>query len=209
MPRKKSTPNPEQVNFLLQSYNNTQQAIQFFDTKAGAYLAGNGVAVSLLLNNILPFLSDLIKLDRSLLPGNLVAIRDYSLFFFVLLALWCLYETSQVFLQSFLVLSPKSGISFIKKGGNVKGLFWVADIKSFVEKTSMHNYATTLSSLTTEDIVKELAFETAKLSYIATAKLSHLGKATKHFQKTIILWVVALLLVGLVRLFFQFFSIVP
>ncbi len=208
MPRKNPNPKAEQVSFLLQSYNNTQQAIQFFDTKAGAYLAGNGVAVSLLLNNILPYLSDLIKMDRSVLSKNLTVVTDFSLYFFVLLALWCLYETAQVFLQSFLVLSPKSGLNFVEKEG-AKGLFWVADIKAFVEKTSVHNYATTMSTLTIEDIVEELAFETVKLSYIATAKLAHLGSATKHFQKTIVLWVVALLFVGLSRLFFQFLNVLP
>ncbi len=208
MPPKNSNPKPEQVNFLLQSYTNTQQAIQFFDTKAGAYLAGNGVAVSLLLNNILPFLSDLIKTDRSLLPRNLAVITDLSSLAFILLALWCLYETSQVFFQSFLVLSPKSGYKFIKKG-SAKGLFWITDIKAFVEKTSVHNYAATLSSLSTEEIVAELASETVKLSFIASEKISRLANATKHFQMTIILWAVTLLFVGLSRLFFQYFNVLP
>lgn len=208
MPAKKINPKPEQVNFLLQSYNNTQQSIQFFDTKAGAYLAGNGVAVSLLMNNILPYISDLIKVDKTLLPSRLSWSTDLALLFSILIALWSLYETGQVFLQSFWVISPKKGFELVKKG-EAKGLFWVSDIKTFVERTSIKEYATTMSSLTTEEIVEELAHETVKLSYIASAKLHHLGRATRHFQKTIILWVFALLFVGLSRLLFQYFNLLP
>ncbi|MDD2922767.1 MAG: hypothetical protein PHQ36_10835 [Anaerolineales bacterium] len=191
---------------MLQSYNNTQQTIQFFDTKAGAYLAGNGVAASLLVNNIIPYLSELIKVDRSLLTANLSIFRNISLFLLTLLALLFLYETGLVFLQSFFVLSPKSGLKLVKKG-SAKGLFWIEDIRNFVEKTSVHKYATTMSALSTTEIVEELAYETAKISFIATAKLSHLGSATKHFKRTIILWALALLFIGLSRALFQFFNI--
>lgn len=203
---KKNSPKPEQMNFLLQSYNNTQQSIQFFDTKAGAYLAGNGVAISLLINNIFPYISDLIKIDRSLSSQKLLWVADSALLLFTIIALWSLYETGQVFLQSFLVISPQKGFKLVNNY-QARGLFWVSDIKTFVEKTSMKNYAIMMSSLTTKDIVEELAYETVKLSYIASEKMYHLERATKHFQKTIILWLVSVFLVGISRLFLQIIKI--
>lgn len=206
MVRKTVTPKSEQANFLLQSYNNTQQAIQFFDTKAGAFIAGNGIAVSLLVNTVFPYMGELLSVDRSLLSKNLNGVLFGMLFFFILLALWSIYETSLVFLKSFLVLSPKSGYKFIKKG-SAKGLFWVADIKDFVEKTSVDHYAETMTNLTTNEIVEELAFETAKLSYIASEKLNHLGSATRHFQRAIILWGISLLTASLSKFLFQYINI--
>jgi hypothetical protein len=186
----------EVIRFLMTSYSNTQQAIQFFDTKAGAYLAGTGIFTTMIADSIVPFLVEYFtkphKFTENLLGTGFLVIT-------IILAISFILETVQVFLQSFYVLSPRRGLTMVKKG-NAKGLFWADDIKALLHEDSLNDYVSELSKLTNKQIVIEMAYETAKLSYITTEKLTHLNNATKHIKFAIILWGAILLFEGIIKI---------
>ena len=184
------TSSSRKIEFLLQSYTNTQQAIQFFDTKAGAYLGTNGVMASLLITNIIPSIQQIVKLKDDALRSLLIGLLILGGLF--------LYSAVQVFIQAFLVLSPAKGVLFVPKG-NAIGLFWAEDIKQIVKKNSLEEYVNQIDQLDTKQIVTELAYETAKLAGITSAKLQHLGKATKHFKLVIALWAITLLVISILE----------
>jgi hypothetical protein len=186
----------EIIRFLMTSYSNTQQAIQFFDAKAGAFLAGTGIFTTMIADSIVPFLVEYFtkphKFTESLFDTGFLVIT-------IILAILFTLETVQVFLQSFYVLSPRKGPNMVKKG-NAKGLFWAGDIKALLQEDSLNDYVSELSKLTNKQIVIEMAYETAKLSYITTEKLTHLNNATKHIKIAIILWGLILLFEGIIKI---------
>jgi hypothetical protein len=70
------------VEFLLQSYSNTQDVIQFFDTKVGAYVAVIGVLTSLLVTGLINALVSLSATGVTYLEyGLLVILGCLALFF--------------------------------------------------------------------------------------------------------------------------------
>ena len=62
------------VEFLLQSYSNTQEIIQFLDTKVGAYVAVIGLLASLLVTGLIEALIALSSKDATFLKYGLMVV---------------------------------------------------------------------------------------------------------------------------------------
>jgi hypothetical protein len=178
------------IEFLLQSYSNTQEVIQFIDTKVGAYVALIGILASLLVSNLVHVLTELAGKSS----GPLI----YGLFVLTgLLALAFLYQLVQVFYRAYEVLLPRHGAAMMEKNGAV-GLFSASDISDYLTDHSLDEYAQVVDTMTEQDLIEEIAYEAAKLSRIACAKLEHLEKATDNCKWAVVTW--ALLLVAVVAL---------
>ena len=179
------------VEFLYQSYSNTQEVIQFFDTKAGAYVAVNGILATLLMNRAVHTLTEL--------SSKTNPVPKYI--FLVLLggiAVGFLYQLARVLYQAFLVLLPRHGPDLVEKGNTV-GLFWAGDIIEYLQNHTLDQYTTAIHEMSGDDLVAELTYESVKLSHITCIKLEHLEKATKHFKWTILSWVVLLFIASLLE----------
>jgi hypothetical protein len=178
------------IEFLLQSYSNTQEVIQFIDTKVGAYVALIGILASLLVSNLVHVLTELAGKTAGLLTYVLLVATG-------VLALAFLYQLVQVFYRAYEVLLPRHGAALMEKDG-AKGLFSASDISAYLEDHSLDEYASAVDAMTEMDLIQELAYEAAKLSRIACAKLEHLEKATSNCKWAVLTW--ALLLVAVVAL---------
>jgi hypothetical protein len=185
--REEVSPN---IEFLLQSYSNTQDVIQFIDTKVGAYVALIGILASLLVGSLVHVLTELAgKSGRVLTYALLIALGVLSLVF--------LYQLVQVFYRAYEVLLPRHGPALIEKGGAV-GLFSASDISEYLSDHTLGEYARAVDQMTELDLIEELAYEAAKLSGIACVKLRHLEMATNACKWAVLTW--ALLLVAVVVL---------
>lgn len=175
------------VEFLLQSYSNTQEIIQFLDTKVGAYVAVIGLLASLLVTGLIDTLIALSGKGSTLLKYGLMAALGC-------LALAFLYHLVQVFLQAFQVLAPRVGATLIEKEGAI-GLFSVGNILEYLEDHTVDQYAEAVHNMDEMELIAELAYEAVKLAQIAGIKLEHLQKATYHTKWAILLWAVQLVVV--------------
>jgi hypothetical protein len=183
-----STPN---IEFLYQSYSNTMQVIQFFDTKAGAYIVIIGILASLLVSSIVRSFGEISK--------QIIGISEYILLVLIGLGLLAfLYQMIQVFYQAFKVLLPRSGLDLVKKG-KAGGLFWAGNITEHLRDYSLDNYMDTIRRMSVDDIVNEVAYECAKVSEITRIKLKHLEKATESCKISIFLWAILLIVVNVVE----------
>lgn len=178
------------IEFLLQSYSNTQEIIQFIDTKIGAYVALIGILASLLVSNLVHVLTELAGKSAGLLTYILLVVTG-------VLALAFLYQLVQVFYRAYEVLLPRHGAALMEKDGAI-GLFSASDISAYLEDHSLDEYAGAVDGMTEQNLIEELAYEAAKLSMIACAKLEHLEKATNNCKWAVLTW--ALLLVAVVVL---------
>jgi hypothetical protein len=178
------------IEFLLQSYSNTQEIIQFIDTKVGAYVALIGILASLLVSNLVHVLTELAGKSAGLLTYVLLVVTG-------VLALAFLYQLVQVFYRAYEVLLPRHGAALMEKDGAI-GLFSASDISAYLEDHSLDEYASAVDAMTEQELIEELAYEAAKLSRIACAKLEHLEKATNNCKWAVLTW--ALLLVAVVVL---------
>jgi hypothetical protein len=179
------------IEFLLQAYCNTQQVIQFFDTKAGAYVAVNGVLASLLVSSAVRVMIGLSQAAPGILKNVLLSlVGAVSLVF--------LYQLAQVFYRAFLVLYPRRGPELVEKGA-ATGLFWAMDVVAYLQDHSLEEYADSIGKMTEEDLIVELSYEAAKLSRITSSKLEHLEDATDHCKWAVLLWAALLLIVGVVE----------
>jgi hypothetical protein len=178
------------VEFLLQSYSNTQEIIQFFDTKVGAYVAVIGLLASLLVAGLIDVLVELSnKGGTPLKYGLIIALGCLALAF--------LYQLVQMFFQAFQVLAPREGPALMEKEIGV-GLFSAGNILEYLEDHTAEEYADAVHNLDERELIAELSYEAIKLAQIAGIKLDHLQKATRHTKWAILLW--ALLLVVVVVL---------
>jgi hypothetical protein len=178
------------IEFLLQSYSNTQDVIQFIDTKVGAYVALIGILASLLVSNLVHVLTELAGKGDGPPIYALLALMG-------LLTLVFLYQLVQVFYRAYEVLLPRHGAALMEKDGAV-GLFSASDISEYLQEHSLDEYASAVDGLTERDLIEEIAYEAAKLSRIACAKLEHLERATNNCKWAVLTW--ALLLVAVVGL---------
>jgi hypothetical protein len=175
------------IEFLLQSYSNTQEIIQFLDTKVGAYVAVIGLLASLLVAGLIEALIALSgKSSTSLKYGLMVALGCLALAF--------LYQLVRMFLQAFQVLAPRVGPTLMDKEGAI-GLFSVGNILEYLEGHTTEEYAEAVHNLDERELISELAYEAVKLAQIAGIKLEHLQKATYHTKWAILLWAVLLVVV--------------
>lgn len=179
------------VEFLFQAHSNTQRAIQFFDTKAGAYVAANGVLASLLVSSIVHAMSELSR-KSSVVPRCILLVLLSGI------ALVFLYQVAQVFYQAFLVLFPRYGLDLVEKGDAV-GLFWAGNIVEYLQNHSLEQYADAVCKMSQRDLVVELSYEVAKLSQITSIKLEQLKKATQHCKWAILSWGVLLVVIGFIE----------
>lgn len=180
------------VDFLFNTYTHTQQTIQFIDTKAGAFIAVNGVFASLIANGLTKVLSELLVKD-SIVSRYLIfpAITIMALLFLVMVL--------QVFYQSFLVLLPREGTKLIDKG-NAVGLFWASNLVEFLHEHDLNEYAETVSKMDQDAVIREMSYEAAKLAKISSIKIKHLQKTTSHSMWAMILWAVLLISTGIVEI---------
>jgi hypothetical protein len=175
------------VEFLLQSYSNTQDVIQFFDTKVGAYVAVIGVLTSLLVTGLINALFALSATGITYLEYGLLVILGC-------LALAFLYQLVQMFYQAFQVLSPREGPALMEKEIGV-GLFSAGNIIEYLEDHTAEEYADAVHNMDERDLIAELSYEAIKLAQIAGIKLEHLQKTTYHAKWAILLWAVLLVAV--------------
>jgi hypothetical protein len=179
------------VEFLLQSYSNTQEIIQFFDTKVGAYVAVIGVLASLLVAGLIEVLIELSGKNASLLKyGLMIALGCLALVF--------LYQLVLVFYQAFQVLAPREGPALMEKEIGA-GLFSAGNILEYLEDHTADEYADAVHNLDERELIAELSYEAIKLAQIAGIKLEHLQKATLHTKWAILLWAVLLVAVVIVQ----------
>ncbi|MBN1978581.1 MAG: hypothetical protein JW918_14380 [Anaerolineae bacterium] len=175
------------VEFLLQSYSNTQDVIQFFDTKVGAYVAVIGVLTSLLVTGLINVLVALSTTGATYLEYGLLAVLGC-------LALVFLYRLVQMFYQAFQVLSPRAGPALMEKEIGA-GLFSAGNILEYLEEHTASEYADAIHNMGERELIAELSYEAIKLAQIAGIKLEHLQKTTHHAKWAILLWAVLLVVV--------------
>jgi hypothetical protein len=179
------------VEFLLQSYSNTQEIIQFFDTKVGAYVAVIGVLASLLVTGLI---ETLIALSGK----GIAALKYGAMAVLAGLALAFLYQLVQMFFQAFQVLAPREGPALMEKEIGI-GLFSAGNILEYLEDHTPEEYADAVNDLDERALIAELSYEAIKLAQIAGVKLEHLQKATYHTKWAILLWAVLLVVVVVLR----------
>ncbi|MBN1815484.1 MAG: hypothetical protein JXA14_26865 [Anaerolineae bacterium] len=179
------------VEFLLQSYSNTQDVIQFFDTKVGAYVAVIGLLASLLVAGLIDALIALSAKGATQLKYALMVALGC-------LALAFLYQLVQMFYQAFQVLSPREGPALMEKEIAV-GLFSAGNILEYLEDHTAEEYADAVHNMDERALIAELSYEAIKLSQIAGIKLEHLQKATFHSKWAIMLWAVLLVVVTVIE----------
>lgn len=172
------------VEFLLQSYSNTQDVIQFLDTKVGAYVAVIGVLTSLLVGGMIDAFVTLSAKGATLLKYSLMVILGC-------LALVFLYQLVQMFYRAFQVLSPREGPALAEKEIAV-GLFSAGNVLEYLEDHTAREYADAIHNMDEQELIAELSYEAIKLSQIAGIKLEHLRKATHHAKWAILMWAVLL-----------------
>jgi len=178
--------------FLLESYSNTQQVIQFFDTKAGAYLAVSGALASLLVGNVLHVVSGLLSAPEGFAKYALLVLVSG-------IASAFLFEFVQVIYRAFLVVYPRHGPQLVRRS-NAAGLFWAGDIVEYLREHTLEQYAEAVCAMKACDIIAELAYEVAKLSQITCIKLKYLEKATRSSRRAIVLWAVSLVVTAVAGL---------
>lgn len=175
------------IEFLLQSYSNTQDVIQFLDTKVGAYVAVTGLLASLLVAGLVDALIALSAEDAIPLKYALVVALGC-------LALAFLYQLVQMFYQAFQVLAPREGPALMEKEIGV-GLFSAGNILEYLEDYTAEEYADAVHNMDERELIAELSYEAIKLAQIAGIKLEHLQKTTDHAKWAILLWAVLLVVV--------------
>jgi len=190
------TGTPPSVDFLLQSYSNTQNIIQFMDTKAGAYIALNGILASLLMNEVLPLLTNLASIDSPMYKYLILGIVST-------LGVIFLSSVVLVFYRSFLVLTPRSGSQIVEKG-NAIGLFWASDVREYLRTRTIKDFVKAIYKIDERGLINELSFEAAKLAFITTEKQTQLQKATVHFKRAIVMWSVLLAVCAVIRVSMAF-----
>lgn len=195
MPAKSPSRQPDlskNIEFLFNSYSNTRQMIQFFDTKAGAYVTVAGILASLITNNIVKVLTEL--------PNKHLDYWQYILISFVsILAVCFFYNFTIIIYQAFLVLYPRSGQMLVKEE-KALGLFWAGEIMQYLQKNTTAKYTELILKMEQQDIVVELSYEARKLSKITSIKLEHLGKATSHSKWMILFWVFLLIITSVLEI---------
>jgi hypothetical protein len=179
------------VEFLLQSYSNTQDVIQFFDTKVGAYVAVIGLLASLLVTGLINALIALSAKSATSLKYALMVVLGC-------LALAFLYQLVQMFYQAFQVLSPREGPALMEKEIGL-GLFSAGNILEYLEDHTAEEYADAVHNMDERELIAELSYEAIKLAQIAGIKLEHLQKATFHSKWAIMLWAVLLVVVTVIE----------
>jgi hypothetical protein len=175
------------VEFLLQSYSNTQDVIQFFDTKVGAYVAVIGVLTSLLVTGLINALSALSATGATYLEYGLLLVLGC-------LTLVFLYQLVQMFYQAFQVLAPREGPALMEKEIGA-GFFSAGNILEYLEDHTAEEYADAVHNMDERELIAELSYEAIKLAQIAGIKLDHLQKTTYHAKWAILLWAVLLVTV--------------
>jgi hypothetical protein len=150
------------VEFLLQSYSNTQDVIQFFDTKVGAYVAVIGVLTSLLVTGLINALVSLSATGVTYLEYGLLVILGC-------LALVFLYQLVQMFYQAFQVLSPREGPALMEKEIGA-GLFSAGNILEYLEDHTAEEYADAVHNMDERELIAELSYEAIKLAQIISKR---------------------------------------
>lgn len=176
---------------LMMLYSQSQQVIQFFDAKAGAYVTVNGVILSFLTSNVVDVMN---KLYTKTFP-----LKFFLIVMFSLVSAAFLYRLVRVFYQSFLVLLPRRGYRQSIQAQQPPGLLWAEDVNAYIQAHSLEAYAMMLSHIDEEQLELEISYAIANLSLIICYKLKHLENATSHFKWAILLWAVLFCLTGILE----------
>jgi hypothetical protein len=167
----------EKINFLLESYKNTENLIRLCDAKAAGI-------ITILAFMFLPLVTPLKgTVDRVFWKGG----GGWELIIGVVLIILILGFLGSVLLTfSYMFKTVKPRKKVLEHSFETKNVFWCLDICSIVEKHGADHFKDLVNQIDSFD--NEVIQEVIIISQIGKEKLLAIDKATKYLKYTAIFW---------------------
>ena len=169
----------DKINFLLESYKDTENLIRLCDAKAAGI-------ITILAFMFLPLVPSLkVTVIRIVEKG----VSGWELILGAIVLILILGFLGSVFLTfSFMVRSVKPRKKVLEQSFETKNVFWCLDICNIVEKHGANHFRDLVNQMDIDNFDDELIKAVIVISEIGKEKLLAIDKSTHYMKYTAIFW---------------------